>query len=133
MTLAEAHAFVAALPWRWVRDVPVGEGLPDGGAEKWGRYRHVKPDPHQYVILEWREVGGDDFHRFGALVRAQGYRATYAAPYRPEVLMRNDYIEIDGWCYWFIYPRMLNRESAAERRHVPVAAAERGQAMSRAP
>ena len=33
--------------------------------------------------------------------------------------MRNRYIEIDGWCYWWIHPNMLNRERAEDRKHVP--------------
>ncbi len=34
--------------------------------------------------------------------------------------MRNHYLELDGWCYWAIYPRMLNRERAEFRKHVPI-------------
>jgi hypothetical protein len=119
MTIDQARAFIAAVPWRWVKDVPVGEGLPDGGVERWGEYRQVKPDRHQYVIRDWREVDDDDFERFVAMIRRDGYRATYRAPYRPDHEMKNSYLEIDGWCYWFIGPRMLNRERAVERKHVP--------------
>ena len=52
MTTDQARAFIAAVPWRQVKDVPVGEGLPDGGVERYGEHRHVRPDPHQYVIRE---------------------------------------------------------------------------------
>ena len=121
MTLAEARAFVAAVPWRWVRQVPVGEGLTEEEAvAKWGEYRHVKPDPHQYVIAEWREVDDDALDRFVELIEAEGYRATYRAPYRPDYEMRNRYLELDGWCYWWIHPNMLNRERAEHRKHVSV-------------
>jgi hypothetical protein len=34
--------------------------------------------------------------------------------------MTNHYLEIDGWCYWFIYPKMLNRERAEHRKHEPI-------------
>ena len=34
MTTDQARAFIAAVPWRQVKDVPVGEGLPDGGVER---------------------------------------------------------------------------------------------------
>jgi len=120
MTTDQARAFIAAVPWRQVKDVPVGEGLPDGGVERYGEHRHVKPDPHQYVIRDWREVPDEGFGRFVAMIRRDGYRATYRAPYRPDHEMRNSYLEIDGWCYWFISPRMLNRERAEHRKHVPI-------------
>ena len=34
--------------------------------------------------------------------------------------MTNHYLEINGWCYWFIYPRMLNRERAEQRKREPI-------------
>jgi len=34
--------------------------------------------------------------------------------------MTNRYLEINGWCYWFIYPNMLNRERAEDRKHEPI-------------
>lgn len=120
MSIDEAREFIASVPWRQVKPVPVGHGLADGGVERWGEYRHVVPDPHQYVILGWREVADDQFHRFCKLIRATGYRAEYVAPYRPDVTMRNHYLELDGWCYWWIYPRMLNRERVEHRKHVPI-------------
>ena len=54
------------------------------------------------------------------MIKAEGYRATYRAPYRPDYVMTNHYLEINGWCYWFIYPRMLNRERAEQRKHEPI-------------
>jgi hypothetical protein len=120
MTMEEARAFIDEVPWRQVKMVPVGEGLTEEKAiERWGEHRHVTPDPHQYVILEWREVPTEEFGRFCALIKEAGYRATYRAPYRPDHEMKNWYIEIDGWCYWWIYPNMLNRERAEHRKHVP--------------
>jgi hypothetical protein len=121
MTTAEARGFIAAVPWRWVRQIPVGEGLTEAEAiEKWGEYRHVKPDPHQYVIAEWREVDTAALDRFVKLIKTEGCRATYRAPYRPDYEMRNRYLELDGWCYWWIRPNMLNRELAEHRKHVPI-------------
>lgn len=120
--MEEARRFVARVPWRHVRMVPVGEGLEDGGAERWGKYRHVTPDPHEYVIKGWREVDTDSFDAFVRLIKSEGYVATYRAPYRPEVEMENHYLEINGWCYWFIAPHMLNRERAENRKHEPTAA-----------
>lgn len=120
MTPEEARLFVAQVPWRHVKMVPVGEGLADGGVERWGDYRHVVPDPHEYVILGWRSVPDDQFRRFCKLIKETGYRATYRAPYRPGTEMRNHYLELDGWCYWWVYPRMLNRERREHRKHVPI-------------
>ena len=99
---------------------PVGEGLEDSGVERWGEHRHETPDPHEYVILEWREVPDRDFRHFCALIKQEGYLANYRAPYRPDYVMTNHYLEIDGWCYWFIRPNMLNRERAADRKHEPI-------------
>ncbi len=120
MTIEEARAFIEQVPWRHVKMVPVGEGLEDGGVQRWGEHRHETPDPHEYVIAEWREVPDLGFRRFRALIEQKGYRATYRAPYRPEVEMTNRYLELDGWCYWFIGPNMLNRERAEHRKHVPI-------------
>ena len=83
--------------------------------------RHVMhADPHEYVILGSREVPDRDFRRFCALIKQEGYIATYRAPYRPDYVMTNHYLEIDGWCYWFIHPNMLNRERAEHRKHKPI-------------
>jgi hypothetical protein len=38
----------------------------------------------------------------------------------PNYLMTNHYLGIGGWCYWFIYPRMLSRERAEHRKHEPI-------------
>jgi hypothetical protein len=35
--------------------------------------------------------------------------------------MTNDYLQIDDWIYWFIYPRMLNRQRAEHRQHEVIA------------
>jgi hypothetical protein len=42
------------------------------------------------------------------MINGEGYRARYRVPYRPDQVMTNRYLEIGGWCYWFIYPEMLN-------------------------
>jgi len=107
MTMREAEEFIASVPWRAVRMVEVG----DTGKT---------PDPHEYVIKDWREVDTSSFDAFVRLIRARGYRATYRAPYRPDYVMTNHYLELDGWCYWFIYPDMLNRERAEHRKHEPI-------------
>lgn len=121
MTLEEARAFIEKVPWRHVKMIPVGEGLTEEKAiERWGDFRHVIPDPHEYVIRGWREVPSDACLRFVELIKAEGYRAEYRAPYRPDSVMRNHYLEIDGWCYWWVYPRMLNREQVDHRKHVPL-------------
>ena len=121
LTIRKAEQFIASVPWRHVKMIPVGEGLTEEKAiERWGEYRHVLPDPHEYTIRDWREVHPDAFDAFVRLVKAEGYRAEYRAPYRPDYVMTNRYLEIDGWCYWFIHPNMLNRERAEHRKHEPM-------------
>lgn len=78
------------------------------------------PDPHEYVIREWGRVDTDKFHAFCDLIKAEGYEATYVAPYRPDYVMKNIYLELDGWCYWRIGASMLNRERAEHRKHKPI-------------
>ncbi len=107
MIMREAEEFIASVPWRAVKMVEVG----DTGKT---------PDPHEYVIKDWREVDERLFNAFVRLIKAEGYRATYRAPYRPDYVMTNHYLELDGWCYWFIHPNMLNRERAEHRKHVPI-------------
>ena len=121
MRVADAEEFIASVPWRHVKMVPVGHGLAEAEAMKrWGEYRHITPDPHEYVIKEWREVDTEQFDAVVQLIKADGYRAKYVAPYRPDYVMKNHYLEIEGWCYWFIYPSMLNRERAEHRKHEPI-------------
>jgi hypothetical protein len=107
LTTRGAEGFIASVPWRAVRMVEVG----DTGKT---------PDPHEYVIREWREGDAATFDAFVRLIRSDGYRAEYTAPYRPDYVMKNHYLEIDSWCYWFIYPNMLNRERAEHRKHRPI-------------
>ena len=106
MTGTEAREWIEQLPWRAVQQVPVGET---------GKC----PDPHEYVILGWREVDRCEFGRFVNLIRAEGYRGRYTPPYRPDAVMTNDYLQVGEWIYWFIYPRMLNRQHAEHRQHTP--------------
>ena len=121
MTTRETEEFIRSAPWRHVKMVPVGDGLTEEQAiERWGDYRHIPPDPHEYVIKDWGEVDADLFDAFVRLIQAEGYRATYRAPYRPDYEMTNRYLEIGGWCYWFIRPNLLNRERAEDRKHVRI-------------
>jgi hypothetical protein len=78
------------------------------------------PDPHEYVIREWREVDTEQFDSFVRLIKAKGYQGRYRAPYRPDYVMTNHYLVIDDWCYWFINPNMLNRERAEHQKHEPI-------------
>jgi len=119
--MREAEEFIDSVPWRHVKMVPVGHGLTEKEAiKRWGEYRHITPDPHEYVIKDWREVEADLFDALVRLIETRGYPATYRAPYRPEYEMRNQYLKIGGWCYWFIRPNMLNRERAEHRKHEPL-------------
>jgi hypothetical protein len=35
--------------------LPVGHGLTEEESiKRWGEYRQIMPDPHDYVIKEWR-------------------------------------------------------------------------------
>jgi hypothetical protein len=107
MTIREAEEFIASVPWRAVRMVEVG----DTGKT---------PDPHEYVIRGRPEVNTALFDAFVRMIGTEGYRARYRAPYRPDHVMTNRYLELNGWCYWFIYPRMLNRERSEQRKHEPI-------------
>lgn len=104
MSPEEACAFVACVPWRAVRMVPTGPA-------------HKPPDPHEYLILGWREVDPDAFAAFVELIRTTGYRGRYAPPYDPDRVMENEYLELDDRIYWFIRPNMLNRQRADRRQH----------------
>lgn len=119
LTLERARAFVAGVPWRAVRRRPYSWNPETRTLEDDPHGR--PPDPHQYVVVEWREVDERDFDRFRELIARCGYPATYAAPYRPDFVMSNRYLELDGWCYWWMYPNTLNRERAARRKHTPIA------------
>ena len=72
MTMEEARAFIAQVPWRHVKMVPVGEGLADGGVERWGEHRHLVPDPHEYAIRDWPEVHRSLFDAFVRLIKSGG-------------------------------------------------------------
>ena len=104
MNVDEARTFIQSVPWRAVQMRPSGQaGKP--------------PDPHEYVIADWREVDSEELAAFVELIRARGYRGRYAPPYDPGKVMENDYLEIDDHIYWFIRPGMLNRQLAANRQH----------------
>lgn len=107
MTLEEAREFIDSVPWTAVK------GIPEGPANK-------PPDPHEYVILGWREVDRYEAGRFIKLIREKGYKGRYAPPYDPSKVMVNYYLQVDEWCYWFIGPKMLNRCLAELRQHEPL-------------
>jgi hypothetical protein len=121
MIMREAKEFIGSVPWRHVKMVSVGHGLTEEEAiKRWGEYRHIMPDPHEYVIREWREVDTEQFDSFVRLIKAKGYQRRYRAPYRPDYVMTNHYLVIDDWCYWFINPNTLNRERAEHQKHEPI-------------
>lgn len=106
MTVEEQRAFIESVPFRPVR------GVPEGPLNK-------PPDPHEYVIAEWSEVDREQFFRFVATIRQLGYRGKYTAPYNNRTMV-NWYLQLDGWCYWFIRPVMLNRCRAELKQHEPL-------------
>ena len=108
LTLEDAQEFIALAPWRAVK------AIAGGPANK-------PPDPHEYVIFGWQDVPREQVDGFVALIRAEGYRGRYTPPYDPSKTMTNDYLQIDDWIYWFIYPRMLNRQRADHRQHEVIA------------
>ena len=85
----DAEAFIAAVPWTFAKTVP-----------------HM---PHEYVIRGWEGVPDDGFDAFVELIQAEGYRARWYHPDR-KVWWTNHYLEVGEFKYWFIPPRMLNRE-----------------------
>lgn len=115
MTSTEARDWLATLPFRDVnidrRYNAQGEDDPNGAA----------CDPHAYVILGWREVDPKMFWRFVSLIRAAGYKGTYAAPYDPDRVMTNSYLRVDEWVYWFIGPKQLARHHKRFAQHRGVA------------
>jgi hypothetical protein len=102
MTKAEAEQWVAGLPWRRVRE--------DRGPI----------DSHEYVISTWDEVDIDLYWAAVRLIKREGYQGVYRAPYRPEVEMRNAYLEIDQHVYWAIPPKQICRTRIEDRQHEPV-------------
>lgn len=124
MTL-EARAFAERLPWRQVKAVPVGEGLsPEVAEARWGRFKHVVPDPHFYVIRDWSEVDTVDFDRFVRTIRAKGRKGRYTPPYRPDKPQTNRYLVIGGedgeFDYWYIWPKQLCRQRVELRQYEPI-------------
>jgi hypothetical protein len=107
MSMGEAEAFVAGLPWRQVR------GTPEGPA-------HRPPDRHSYVIAA--SLARDDrveLARFVALIKTQGYRARYRPPYDPDQVMVNHYLALpDGRYYWYVGNGQLCRSES--RQHEPL-------------
>ena len=77
--------------------------------------------PHQYIVRGWDrdDIGDAEFWAFVALVKETGREEEWTRPAewvrrwggRP---LRNRYLYLDGFAYWFTWPRdrvpMLNRE-----------------------
>ena len=111
LALEEARDFIAGMPWRHVRATPAGPA-------------NKPPDPHEYVIVDWCGVDEVEFGHFVLLIRSEGYKGRYSPPYDPGRVMVNDYLQIDDWIYWYIYPNMLNRQRAEHRQHEVIPAQE---------
>lgn len=102
MTLDEAKAFIASVPWRQVRE--------DRGPI----------DSHEYVINGWPEVDADDYWDFVRLIKRDGERGRYAPPYDPTRWMENSYLEIDKHVFWAIPPKQICRTLIEHRQHEPL-------------
>jgi hypothetical protein len=116
MSIEEARTFIDRVPWRWVRHRPYALRNGEVADDPSGR----PPDPHQYVILEWREVPK---RRVRALPhpdprgRLHGDQpGALPARSRDEEPVHRDrrlVLLVD-------LPAMLNRERAEDGKHVPV-------------
>lgn len=74
-TLADAEAFIQAAPWT---------------AAKWAAGTDAR---HEYVMVMWDEVDGDEFHAFYRLIREQGYKAKWTNPETGKTYY-NRYLEV---------------------------------------
>jgi len=102
LTIEEASAFAEQAPWREVQWRKPGSQM----------------DPHWYLIAN-DTIDSTTFWAFVRLIRAEGYRGTYVAPYRPERPMTNHYLEIGEHVYWAIPPRQLCRTRIEFGQHEP--------------
>lgn len=114
MTLTKAREWLARMAFRNVntdlRYDDQGRRDEDGEA----------CDPHAYVILGWNGIEREAFWGFVDLIRSQGHKGRYAPPYAPDRAMTNTYLQIDDWIYWFIWPKMLNRQHKDHQQHKPI-------------
>jgi hypothetical protein len=115
MTLDEAREFVSNLPWRKVKTDP---WFKDGVEQK-------PADPHWYVINGWPEVPADLYWAFVRLVKREGYRGRYVAPYRHDRPMVIRYLEIGEHVYWTIPPKQICRTRIEWKQHTPIPEQER--------
>jgi hypothetical protein len=61
------------------------------------------------VIRGWQAVDSDDLDWFVALIRQHGHKGRYTPSYSGKRQV-NRYLDLpDGFVYWWIWPRMLNR------------------------
>jgi hypothetical protein len=104
-TLADAKAFIDVVPWT---------------PAKWAAGTDAR---HEYVMVMWAEVDGDQFHAFYRLIREQGYKAKWTNPETGKTYY-NRYLELGEWTYWWV-PRTMNREHrSTPTLRTPASAAE---------
>jgi hypothetical protein len=92
LTVEEARAFADRAPWREVQWLKPGSQM----------------DPHWYLIVG-DTIDPATFWAFVRLIRAEGYKGTYVARYRPDKPMTNHYLNIGEYVYWAIPPKQLCR------------------------
>lgn len=86
--------------------------------------------PHQYIVYGWNrdDISELEFWRFARLVKSEG-REEYWTPPEEWVKrwgghrMRNRYLYVGEFAYWFTWPRgrvpMLNREHVSVQETTP--------------
>jgi len=86
--------------------------------------------PHQYNVKGWNrdDITDEEFQRFAEIIRATGRVEEWTPPEewvrrwggRP---MRNRYLYLGEYAYWFTWPRgrvpMLNREHVSVQEQTP--------------
>ena len=86
--------------------------------------------PHQYVVKGWGrdDVTEEEFWGFAELIKAEGRLEEWTPPEewvrrwggKP---MKNRYLYVAGYAYWFTWPRgrvpMLNREHVSVQEATP--------------
>ena len=117
--------FVDTAPWRPIRSLKARLEGRDPCAPADPPCEHQRElfgedpiaDPHWYVMRHY--VDGSEFRKVASAVRKLGYRAEYIRPYNPRPL-RNNYLELGEYVYWWIYPNQLCRTKIAWRQHRPL-------------
>lgn len=86
--------------------------------------------PHEYIVRGWDrdEISDQEFWAFVELIRTEGREEIWTPPAewvrrwggRP---MRNHYLYVGDYAYWFTWPRdsvpMLNREHVSVQERTP--------------